>query len=134
MRSVYSTCGRWVSGCAAAAALALGAFPAAVSAQIPSNGVMYACVFMDSDVDSAWLTRLVAADQPCERWERRVQWNVAGAKGDRGDNGAAGMPGVNGATGAQGAPGTPGTAGVAGAPGPAGPQGPPGFVSLPYSG
>jgi len=123
MPSVYSTCGRWVSGGAVAAALALGTFSAAVSAQIPSNGVIYACVFMDSDGDTGWLTRLVAADQPCERWERRVQWNVAGPKGDKGDAGAAGMPGANGATGAQGTPGTPGTAGVAGAAGPAGPQG-----------
>jgi hypothetical protein len=137
MRNVYSTCVRWVSAGAVAAALALGTLPVLVSAQIPSNGVIYACVFMDHDGDSAWLTRLVAADQPCERWEQRVQWNVAGAKGDKGDAGATGMPGapgVKGSTGGQGTPGAPGTAGAMGAAGPqgsiglTGPTGPAGAI------
>ena len=102
-------------------------------AQIPSaDGVIYACVRTDRDGDSARLTRLVAADEPCRRNEVRVRWNVAGpagpkgAKGDPGKQGPAGSPGATGQPGAAGAPGRQGQTGPRGRQGPEGPEGPQG--------
>src|SRR5436190_5631988 len=70
-----------------------------VHAQIPSDGMFYACVRVDKDSDSGKLVRLVAADEACGKHETRVQWNVVGPQG------VPGAPGVKGSTGATGATG-----------------------------
>lgn len=110
-------------------ALFITAFwPSAVSAQISSNGVIYACVSMAKDGDSGRLTRLVAADEPCRRSEMRIFWNVAGPQGPQGATGSPGPQGAQGPTGPQGRTGPQGPAGAAGAPGATGGQGPQGPV------
>lgn len=99
------------------------------SAQIPSNGVFYACVRLDKDGDDAKLVRLVAADEPCKGRETRVHWSVTGPQGPQGAPGPIGPAGARGANGAPGATGPQGAAGPqgpAGAQGVAGPQGVPG--------
>ena len=50
-----------------------------LQAQIPSNGVIDACVRMDRDNDEGRVARLVSADEPCRRNETRIRWNVEGA-------------------------------------------------------
>ena len=103
-----------------------------VSAQIPTNGVFYACVRLDKDADEGRLARLVAADEPCKQKETRVQWSVIGPQGPQGPTGATGgqglqgLPGQPGATGATGSIGPTGVTGPAGATGPTGVTGPQG--------
>src|SRR5580765_8297549 len=97
-----------------------------VSAQIPTNGVFYACVRLDKGADEGRLARLVAADEPCKQKETRVQWSVIGPQGPQGPTGATGAPGLpgqRGATGATGSTGAPGATGAAGPTGATGPQG-----------
>src|SRR5678816_178046 len=83
-----------------------------VSAQIPTNGIFYACVRLDKDADEGRLARLVAADEPCKQKETRVHW------------GGIGPPGPQGPTGATGAQGFPGQPGATRATGPIGATGP----------
>jgi hypothetical protein len=109
----------------AALALTIGVPDAA--AQIPSNDVFYACVVVARDGDSAWLVRLVSADQRCERYEQRVHWNMQGPTGPAGPQGLPGAPGLPGNPGAAGAPG------AAGQPGARGPEGPPGLRGISVS-
>lgn len=104
----------------AACVVAVGVLPPPVQAQIPSNGVIYACVRLDRDRDEGRLVRLVSADERCGRGETRLRWNVRGPEGPMGPAGApglAGEPGPAGPTGAQGAQGEPGPAGPPGEPG-----------------
>lgn len=93
------------------------------SAQIPSNGVFYACVRLDKDHDEARVVRLVAQDEPCLRRETRVQWNAAGPQGPTGPQGLPGLPGPQGPTGPTGPAGADGAAGATGATGANGAQG-----------
>ncbi len=51
-----------LSACALAGALALDAVSPRLGAQIPTNGVIYACIRMDRDGDEGRLARLVAAN------------------------------------------------------------------------
>ena len=89
-------------GSALTFALALGIFEAQPSAQIPTNGVIYACIRMDRDHDEGRIARLVAASESCRRGEVRVQWNVVGPKGDKGDKGDKGAKGDQGVKGDKG--------------------------------
>ena len=77
-----------------------------VSAQIPTNGVFYACVRLDKGADEGRLARLVAADEPCKQKETRVQWSVIGPQGPQGPTGATGAPGLPGQRGDTGATGS----------------------------
>lgn len=110
----------------------VGAFATRASAQIPSNGVFYACVRIDKDDDEARLTRLISADETCKRNETLVQWNVAGPQGPQGPVGPIGPVGPQGPVGAQGPQGLvgpqgqQGVQGLKGETGPAGPTGPTG--------
>ncbi len=87
------------------------------SAQIPSDGVFYACLRVDRDQEEGRLVRLVSADERCNRGEQRVHWNVVGPQGPQGPAGTPGVPGLPGPRGADGQPGTRGPQG------PEGPQG-----------
>lgn len=95
-------------------------------AQIPSDGVFYACVRLDHDQDEGRLARLVAADEACKRNETRVHWSVIGAQGPQGAPGARGATGPQGPTGSVGPQGSPGATGATGAAGATGPMGSPG--------
>ena len=94
-----------------------------LQAQIPTNGVIYACVRLDRDKDEGKLVRLVAGDEPCRRNETRIRWNVEGPTGPQGPKGATGAKGTNGVNGAEGPMGPPGLAGADGLDGEMGPQG-----------
>jgi hypothetical protein len=99
-------------------------FAQASEAQIPSNGVIYACVRLDRDKDEGRLVRLVAADERCRRHETRIRWNVAGPAGPQGpagEQGPAGPPGPQGEA---------GPTGLQGEVGPTGPQGPSGISGI----
>src|SRR3954452_6757747 len=89
-------------------------------AQIPADGVFFACVRMDDDDREV---RLVTPAESCKTREVRVSWSV---QGPAGAPGLQGMMGPRGPVGAPGLTGTPGAAGAPGAPGPQGPQGPAG--------
>ena len=106
-------------------AVALGLFADAreASAQIPSNGVFYACVRLDKDNDEARLARLVAADEPCKPRETRVSWSAVGPQGPQGVRGATGPQGPSGPQGPIGPVGPSGPTGSTGAAGPTGPMG-----------
>jgi Collagen triple helix repeat (20 copies) len=93
------------------------------SAQIPTNGVFYACVRLDKDADAGRLARFVAADEPCKPRETRVQWNATGPQGPQGPQGLPGATGMQGPIGPQGATGDRGPQGVTGATGATGQQG-----------
>ena len=108
-------------------ALGLVADTRDASAQIPSNGVFYACVRLDKDQDEGRLARLVAADEACKPKETRVQWGMAGPQGPQGPKGATG---ATGATGANGTNGLNGATGATGATGDAGPKGATGSQGL----
>jgi len=124
------------------AASVLALLPAQPSAQVPANGVIYACVRVDRErgSDEGRNIRLVGANEPCRRNETKVQWNVIGP---RGDTGPAGPTGATGQTGPQGpigpkgdkgdtgASGTNGTNGLPGAPGLKGDKGDPGTPGTP---
>ena len=106
------------------AAAVLGALVAGATvaeAQIPSaDGVHTACIRLDRDGDEGKLVRLVAAEEPCRRRERRVTWSEKGPQGN------AGATGATGAVGPQGPVGPDGSAGPQGPSGPQGAQGLPG--------
>src|SRR5688572_20513425 len=91
-----------VSPSAVAAALILGAVPATVQAQIPSNGEIHACLRLDRDNDESRTFRVVSADEPCRRREVRVRWNVVGPQGPQGPQGLPGPPGAAGQDGENG--------------------------------
>ncbi len=112
-----STCSSAFGIIVCCAALTLVGDVREASAQIPSNGVYYACMRMDRDGDEGRIVRLVSADESCRPRETRVQWSVQGPVGQRG---------ATGATGAQGATGSRGATGSTGAQGVTGPQGPQG--------
>jgi len=113
------------------------------AAQIPSGNVIYACIRLDRDKDEGRLARLVAMDEPCNRGETRIQWNVTGPQGltgpqgapgpagPQGPQGVAGTQGLKGDTGAQGAIGPQGSTGATGATGLIGPQGSTGATGAP---
>ena len=75
---------------ALAVALGFGALSAPVSAQVPTNGVIYACVRLDRDQDEGKLVRLVAANEklPAQRnqgpVERRRSDGPTGPTGPQG--------------------------------------------------
>jgi hypothetical protein len=90
-----------------------------------ASAVVNACVNKKSGV-----VRIAGA---CRSGERRLSWNVAGARGAAGSPGAAGPAGPAGpagSAGAKGDAGAPGSVGAVGPAGAAGPQGPAG-PSLP---
>lgn len=97
-----------------------------VSAQIPSDGVFYACVKLDRSGDEGQLVRLVSPDETCKPRETRVRWNVQGPVGPVGPQGPMGVPGAVGPRGPAGPQGAPGAQGAAGPQGPQGPTGPQG--------
>ena len=101
-----------------------------VSAQIPTNGVFYACVRLDKGADEGRLARLVAADEPCKQKETRVQWSVIGPQGPQGPTGATGAQGLQGLPGQRGATGATGSTGATGATGATGPTGATGLQGL----
>jgi hypothetical protein len=86
--------------------------PAPAQAQIPSNGVYYACVRLDRDGDEGRLVRLVGASEACRRNETKISWNQQGAAGPQGPAGVAGPAGAAGPKGDKGAAGDPGAAGA----------------------
>ena len=116
---------RWLAaaGCALAMALMVGALGRRVDAQIPSDGVIYACLHMDKDNDEAKSVRLVAATEPCRDKEVRVHWNVVGPQGPGGPPGPKGDTGAPGSQGPQGPKGDSGPTGGTGSTGPKGDKG-----------
>jgi hypothetical protein len=120
-----------VSQSALAAALVLGAAPATVEAQIPSDGVIHACLRLDRHQDESRTFRLVAADERCRRHEVRVWWNVVGPQGPQGPQG---LPGPQGPAGKDGLDGQNGKDGEEGPAGPSGTTGQEAVTALSTSG
>ena len=107
-------------------ALMVGALERRLDAQIPSDGVIFACVRMDKDNDEAKPVRLVAAAEVCRNNEVRVHWNVVGPQGPGGPQGPKGDTGATGLQGPQGPKGDSGLTGATGSTGPKGDTGPTG--------
>lgn len=100
--------------------------PVDSSAQMPADGVIYACVTPDK---ADGKLRLASSAEPCKKNELRIQWNIVGPVGPQGPQGATGPQGPQGPQGLQGATGPQGPQGATGpqgASGPAGPAGPEG--------
>jgi hypothetical protein len=86
--------------CLGAFALAGGAaYGAGGSAQGPA-GAVHGCVVKIGPAKGE--LRIVKGGAPCRRRERRLVWNVRGARGPAGEPGAAGTQGSPGQSGAQG--------------------------------
>lgn len=85
-----------------------------VSAQIPTDGVFYACVRLDKGGENGKSVRLVAASEACRPGEERVFWSQTGPQGPQGVPGPTGATGATGPTGATGATGATGPAGTTG--------------------
>jgi hypothetical protein len=97
-----------------------------------SGNTIYACVSVDhgrddrDHDDDGGKIRLVRANEPCDRNEVKISWNVTGPTGATGAQGPIGPIGPQGPQGAAGANGTNGAPGAVGPTGPQGTQGPAG--------
>jgi hypothetical protein len=70
------------------------------AAQVPSDGIIYACVQGDQGKDDGKFMRLVTSGEACRPNETRIQWNVSGPAGEAGPQGVAGPVGPIGPAGA----------------------------------
>jgi hypothetical protein len=74
---------------------------------VSKDGTIHACYKVKGKPKGT--LRVVGAQKPCKRGERKVVWNATGSSGASGTNGQAGSGGASGGSGQSGSNGTNGT-------------------------